>query len=104
MKFWRTTASFTVKDHQRSVRVEGRVHIELAYTKEEAIVETRKYLESWHYEDIEITEAHEETDEEKYGKDFSWNKKASDYTEEEKKVESEPVKTEVVSASVDELF
>ena len=68
IKSWRTVSSFTHSDRERSVRVEGRVHFELAESREEAEARTREYLQSWDYKDIVITDVHEETGEEKYGK------------------------------------
>lgn len=63
---WRTTCNF--RANKGETFVEGRMHIELAASKEEAEAKTRSYLESQHYTDIVITDCHEETWEEKYRK------------------------------------
>lgn len=63
-KFWRTDCSFTYKNN---VRVEHRIHTELAETAEEAAAKTRSFLEFYSdYSEITINEVHEETEDEKY--------------------------------------
>jgi hypothetical protein len=88
------------------VRVEGRVHFELAETREEAENKTREYLESWGYTDIKITDAHEETEEEKYGKGHPFASISTVNTEPVE--EPEPKKSEELkveeTVTGDELF
>lgn len=66
MKFWRTLCNFDA--NHGVTHVEGRVNFELAETKEEAVSKTIKYLESWHYTNIQVVECHPETEAEKYSK------------------------------------
>ena len=63
---WRITCNF--RANKGVTFVEGRIHFEHAASREEAESKTRVYLESQHYTDIEITDCHEETWEEKYRK------------------------------------
>lgn len=63
---WRITCNF--RANKGETFVEGRIHFEHAASKEEAEAKTTAYLESQHYTDIEITESHEETWDEKYRK------------------------------------
>lgn len=63
---WRVKCNFVA--NKGKTFVEGRVHFELAASKDEAEGKTRKYLEEMHYTDIVITDCHEETWEEKYHK------------------------------------
>lgn len=106
IKYWRTLSSFTHSDRTRSVRVEGRVHFELASSREEAEKRTREYLESWGYTDIVITDAHVETEEEKYGKGHPFASistvNAEPVEEPEPKKSEEPKVEETVTG--DELF
>lgn len=70
MKFWRTICNF---DANRGVtHVEGRVHFELAETKEEAISKSTEYLESCYYTNIRVVECRPETEDEKYKKELRW--------------------------------
>lgn len=72
MQFYRTTSSFDA--HKGKTHVEGRLHVELAASPEEAIAKTTAYLESWHYTNIKVTDCHVESDLEKYNKKFAiWN-------------------------------
>lgn len=72
MQHYRTTSSFDA--HEGKTHVEGRLHVELAASPEEAIAKTTAYLESWHYTNIKVTECHVETELEKYNKKFAlWN-------------------------------
>lgn len=66
MKYWRTKCDFDA--YEAKVHVEGRVHFELAETAEEATAMSIAYLESCHYTNVEVTECHAETEEEKYDK------------------------------------
>lgn len=63
---WRTTSNFVA--NKGKTFVEGRIHFALGSTKEEVADKTRKYLESCGYTNIEITDCHVETDDEKYGR------------------------------------
>lgn len=72
LQHYRTTSSFDA--HKGKTHVEGRLHVELAASPEEAIAKTTAYLESWHYTNIKVTECHAETELEKYNKKFAlWN-------------------------------
>lgn len=63
-EFWRVDCSFIYKGQ---VRVENRIHFELAESEDEAGQKTKDYLESWpDYSDVVINEAHRETESEKY--------------------------------------
>ena len=56
------------------MRVNGRIHVELAWTPEEAAQKTTEYLKWWHYTNIKITEVHPESDFEKYTREGAlWN-------------------------------
>lgn len=56
------------------MRVNGRIHVELALTPEEAAQKTTEYLKWWHYTNIKITGVHPESDFEKYAKEGAvWN-------------------------------
>lgn len=66
MKYWRTKCNFDA--YEGRAHVEGRVHFELAETAEEATAMSIAYLKSCHYTNVEVTECHAETEEEKYGK------------------------------------
>lgn len=93
-RFYRTDCSFT---YRGNIRVDHRIHFELAYNEEEASEKTRNYLESWGYTEIQINECHEETEEEKYGR--------PEVTEPVKVETMESVKSvSVPSENTDELF
>lgn len=66
MQYWRTKCNFDA--YEGKAHVEGRVHFELAETAEEATAMSIAYLKICHYTNIEVTDCHAETEEEKYGK------------------------------------
>ena len=72
MQFYRVICDFDA--HGGRVRVNGRIHVELAWTPEEAAQKTTEYLKWWHYTNIKITEVHPESDFEKYTREGAlWN-------------------------------
>ena len=66
IKYYRLTSSFDANGGKTHVK--GRVHFELASSPEEACQKVVDDLKWWRYSNIEITDCHEETEEEKYGK------------------------------------
>ena len=65
LEFYRTVCSFT---YRGEIRVEGRVHFELAESADDARLKSVQYLESCGYTDVSVTESRLETEEEKYGR------------------------------------
>lgn len=66
IKYYRLTSSFDANGGK--THVDGRVHFELASSPEEAKQKVVDDLKRWGYSNMEITDCHEETEEEKYGK------------------------------------
>lgn len=72
MQFYRTTCSFDA--HGGRTHVEGRLHVELADSPEDATAKSIAYLESCHYTNVKVHECHLESDAEKYTKARAiWN-------------------------------
>lgn len=72
MQFYRTTCSFDA--YGGRTHVEGRLHVELADSPEDATAKSIAYLESCHYTNVKVHECHLESDAEKYTKARAiWN-------------------------------